>query len=124
MAEEVQRMDPRSADTWWPFFQQAPREGDLDAVLRLYEPGAAVANPSRHGHAERRHELEPLVDARADFQVSNPTTIASADLALIHTAYRLTRPLARSGHALEVLRRQVDGGWLLAIGDPFTIEPR
>jgi len=47
--------------------------------------------------------------------------LAARDLALLHTEVRITGPRVSSGYALEVLRRQPDGRWLLAIGDPFTI---
>lgn len=118
-------MEPRSPEEWWPLFQQAMRAGDVDAVLRLYEPDAAFANPAGQvvsGHAKLREEFRPLAEEKADFAVAIRKIIRSGDLALMQSETRVTGPLARSGYALEVLRRQPDGRWLLAIGDPFTVE--
>jgi uncharacterized protein (TIGR02246 family) len=117
-------MEPTRPEDWWPRFQDAMRAGDLAAVLRLYEPEAAFANPAgqvRRGHVALREEFAPNVSGRADFVVNVRKIIQSGDLALVHSEWRITRPRAASGYALEVLRRQVDGRWLLAIGDPFTV---
>ncbi len=116
-----------SPEDWWPLFQRAMHDGDLDAVLRLYEPGAVFATATGEiltGHAELRTVLGPLATAKADFQFTIRKIIQTGDLALIHSDVRTTRPQATSGYALEVLRRQSDGRWLLAIGDPFTIGRR
>jgi len=120
-------MEPMSPEDWWPLFQRAMRAGDLDAVLRLYEPGAVFANATGEilaGHAELSAVLGPLADARADFRFSIRKIIQNGDLALVHSDVRTTRSQATPGYALEVLRRQSDGSWLLAIGDPFTIGQR
>jgi uncharacterized protein (TIGR02246 family) len=114
-------MGPQSPAEWWPHFQQALLDGDLEAVLALYEPNAVFASPAgplRHGHAELRQEFAPLAAAKADFTVEVLKFVATDDLALLHSAWRITRPRATSGVALEVLRRQPDGRWLLAIGEP------
>jgi ketosteroid isomerase-like protein len=120
-------METRSPEEWWPLFQQAMRAGELAAALRLYEPEAAFTNASgqvRIGHAQLRVELGSLADAQADFQVIVTKIVQTGDLALMHSEWNVTRPQARSGYALEVLRRQADGHWLLVIGDPFTIGRR
>ena len=117
-------MEPRSPEEWWPIFQQAMRAGDVEAVLRLYEPKAVFANAAgqvRSGHAALREEFGPLADTKADFEARINKIVRSGDLALLHSEWSITRPEARSGYALEVLRRQADGRWLLVIGDPFTI---
>lgn len=114
-------MGPQSPAEWWPQFQQAMLAGDMEGVLALYEPGAVFASPAgllRHGHEELRPEFAPLVTAKADFTVEVRKIVAGDDVALLHSAWNITRPQAMSGVALEVLRRQPDGSWLLAIGEP------
>jgi uncharacterized protein (TIGR02246 family) len=114
-------MGPQSPTEWWPHFQRALLDGDMEAVLALYERDAVFASPAgplRHGHDELRPEFAPLVAAKADFTVEVRKIIASDDIALLHSAWRITRPQPMSGIALEVLRRQPDGRWLLAIGEP------
>lgn len=118
-------MEPKSPEEWWPCFQRAMRSGDVEAVLRLYEPDASFVSPGGQvlsGHASLREEFRPLVEAKPDFVVTIRKIIRSGDLAMIHSEPRITPQQARSGYALEVLRRQTDGRWLLAIGDPFTVE--
>jgi uncharacterized protein (TIGR02246 family) len=120
-------MAPQSPEEWWPLFPEAMREGDTEAVLRLYEPDAAFANPAgrvRIGHADLREEFALSAAARSDFRVTVTKIIQTGDLALLHSEWSVTRPRAASGHALEVLRRQADGRWLLSIGDPFIIGQR
>jgi uncharacterized protein (TIGR02246 family) len=117
-------MEPMNPEDWWPIFQAAMAAGDVEAVLRLYEPEAVFAGPDGRlltGHAELRQVLAPLANARADFHYTVVKIIRSGELALVHTETCTTRPRPMSGYALEVLRRQPDGRWLLAIGDPFTI---
>lgn len=120
-------MGPHSPAEWWPLFQKAMHDGDLDAVLALYEPGAVFVNRSgrvRSGLTELREEIAPNVEGRANFQVDVTKIIESGELALLHSEWRITQPLQASGYALEVLRRQPHGRWLLAIGDPFSSGPR
>lgn len=117
-------MGPMYPEAWWPSMQRAMREGDLEAVLRLYEPGAAFADATGQtliGHADLRRVLAPLANAKTDFQFAIAKIVQAEDLALVHAKVRTTRAASKPGHALEVLRRQPDGRWLLAIGDPFTI---
>src|SRR5262245_39909548 len=108
-------MSPRE---WWPLFQQAMRAGDAEALLRLYEPDGVIADADgqmRSGHTGLREQLGPLVKAKASFDFSVKKIIQSGDLALLHTEIHITGPRVSSGYALEVLRRQPDGRWLLAI---------
>jgi ketosteroid isomerase-like protein len=114
-------MQPDSPESWWRMFQQGMLDGDVNAVLRLYEPGAAFAGPDggvRNGHEEIREAIGMMASARADFRVTIEKTIHAGDLILMHSAWTLTRPRVMSGHALEVLRQQADGRWLLVIGEP------
>lgn len=117
-------MEPMHPEAWWPCFQRAMRAGDLEAVLRLYEPEAAFAAATGQtliGHAELRTVLAPLTAANTDFHYTIVKIIQAEDLALVHAEVRTPQG---PGYALEVLRRQPDGRWLLAIGDPFTIGRR
>src|SRR6188768_1114250 len=108
-------MEARDPQGWWPLFQRAMRAGDAGAVIA----GAAGQNWS--GHAGVREQTGPQVEARADFEVTVKKIVQAGDLALLHSEVRLTRPQVRSEYALEILRLQPDGRWLLALGYPFTI---
>ena len=117
-------MVAKSPEEWGPLFQQAMREGDVEKVLSLYEPDAAFSNPQgqvRVGHAQLREELAPRAAVRTDFKFDLKKIVQTGDIALLHNQYHVTSPQEMSGYAIEVLRRQPDGRWLLAIGDPFTV---
>jgi len=73
---------------------------DLDAMLARYAPDAVFASPA------------------ADFVAGVRMTVASDDLAMLYSPWRIGRPRVASGFAVDVLRRQPDGRWLLAIGEP------
>ena len=63
-------MFAKTPEDWGPLFVQAMAAGDLEAVLRLYEPDAAYVNAAgqvRHGHAELRRELALLAEVMTDF---------------------------------------------------------
>jgi uncharacterized protein (TIGR02246 family) len=117
-------MVARSPEEWGPLFQQAMRAGDVEQVLDLYEPEAAFSNRAGQvcvGHAELRQELAPVAAVKTDFTFDLKQIVQTGAIALLHNQYRVTSPQAASGYAIEVLRQQPDGRWLLAIGDPFTV---
>jgi ketosteroid isomerase-like protein len=62
-----------------------------------------------------------MARAKANFRFTVRKLLQTGDLALLQTEWSVERPAPRSGYALEALRRQADGRWLLAIGDPFTV---
>ena len=51
---------------------------------------------------------------------------AGDDLAVLYNEWSLTangpdgKPIAMSGKAMEIVRRQPDGTWLFAVDDPFA----
>jgi ketosteroid isomerase-like protein len=94
-------------------FQHAMAEGDLDAVLSVYDPEAVFLNQSRDvtkGRAMR---------ARFDFTIKQ--VIEAGDIALMHTEWTVSGPQPMQVYAIEVARRQPDGAWCWLIGDPYTV---
>jgi ketosteroid isomerase-like protein len=105
-------------------FQRHMREGDIDAMLALYDPSVAFRNRSgdvRRGKEALREELLPFAAARASFEFEVLEVIEAGDVALMHTSWRIATPAPVSLYALEVARRQPDGTWCWLIGDPYTI---
>ena len=105
-------------------FSEAMRAGDLDAVLALYEPGAAMPNQQgdvRTGTDALRQDMAPLADMKADMTIETVKTLVAGDIALSHSRWSMTKPAPMSGRAVEVARRQPDGTWLYVIDDPFTL---
>jgi ketosteroid isomerase-like protein len=105
-------------------FKQYMAEGDVDALLSLYDPEAVFLNSSgeiKQGRQGLRGELAPLASAKAIFDFSIKQTIQSGDIALMHTHWTVSSPQPMSEYAIEVARRQPDQTWCWLIGDPFTV---
>lgn len=110
-------------------FARLANAGDLDGLLGLYEPDASLVEQDgavAHGRAAIREALRLLLATRPAFTLDVEKVIgAGDDLAVIYDDWSMAAtapdgsPIAMSGRALEVVRRQRDGSWLFAIDDPF-----
>jgi ketosteroid isomerase-like protein len=105
-------------------FKQHMAQGDLEALLSIYDPEVVFLNSSgeaKHGREGLREELAPFASAKATFDFTIKQIIESGDIALMHTLWTVTSPQPMSMYAIEVARRQPDGTWGWLIGDPFTV---
>jgi uncharacterized protein (TIGR02246 family) len=100
--------------------------GDLEGVLALYDPDAVfVIKPGRvtDGPAELRLVLQRLVELRATLTVTPQTFVRSGDVLLVLGEYvhsglrRDGTPFDIKARFVDVLRRQPDGRWLIAVDD-------
>jgi ketosteroid isomerase-like protein len=117
-------MPANSPEEICKLFQQYMAQGDVDSLLSLYDPEAVFLNRSgeiKKGRRELRDEFAPLAETRASFEFDIKQVIKSADIALMHTKWKVSSPQPMSVYAIEVARRQPDGTWRWLIGDPFTI---
>ena len=104
-------------------FRRFMREGDINAVLTLYDREVVFctrAGELKHGRDALREELAPLAAMKADFQFSVTRKIESGETALVHNQWTVRGPKPQSGYAIEVFRRRA-GMWRFLIGDPYTI---
>jgi ketosteroid isomerase-like protein len=102
--------------------------GDIPAILRTYEPGAAVVGTPGSPVTDRS-ALESMfagfIAAKARFTFDGHEVIEAGDLAVHVTPWKMTGtgpdggPIAASGLSIAVLRRQPDGRWLMVIDNPF-----
>lgn len=108
--------------------EAAFNDGDADALLALYEPDATfVAQPGQTvtGIEEISVALSGFFAIKPVFDLDVRSIVESQDLALVHSNWTIHgtapdgSPLAMSGSASDVLRRQPDGTWLLAIDNPW-----
>jgi len=117
-------MPAKSPEEICRLFQQYMAEGDIDSVLSVYDPEAVFLNQLgevKKGEAGLRQELAPFAARKAIFNFDIKQAIQSADIALMHTEWKVSSPQQMSVYAIEVARRQPDGTWRWLIGDPFTI---
>jgi ketosteroid isomerase-like protein len=116
-------MPAKSPEDICHLFKQYMAEGDLDALLSVYDPEAVFLNRScevKKGEALRQ-ELAPFAAVQATFDFNIKQVIQSGDIALMHTEWKVSSPEPMSVYAIEVARRQPDGTWRWLIGDPFTV---
>jgi uncharacterized protein (TIGR02246 family) len=113
-------------------FASAASAGDVDRLLKLYEPDAVVISPpGESGSGERREGLDAirrhltsLVAMRPQMQVEASQVHVKDDLALLSSRWRATVALPDgsatelAGHGSELARRQPDGSWRLVIDNP------
>jgi uncharacterized protein (TIGR02246 family) len=102
--------------------------GDLDGILRTYEPDAVVADQPgsfAQGSPALRALFGQFLSLKPTFRFLEHEVIQAGDLALHLNVWNM-RGTAPDGAAVEqgglsvvVLRRQPDGRWLMVIDDPF-----
>ena len=119
-------MHARSPEEICLLFRECMAQGDVDALLSLYDPQVAFVNEGgdvKCGLDALREELAPIAASKPRFDFEVKQIARSGDIALMHTWWNVSsdghEPL--SVHAIEVAGRQPDGSWRWRIGDPFTV---
>ena len=121
-------MSPTTPDDLHQHFIDAFNSGDLDAVMKLYEPDAAlVSQPGQvtTGHTANRQALQQFLALKGHMDITTVYVIRSGNLALLRGEWRLTgtgpdgKRVEMSGKNVEVARRQSNGDWLFVIDHPF-----
>ncbi len=111
-----------------PALSEAYNAGDLEAILSLYDPKAAfVIKPSRvtKSPAELRAAMQHVIALGGRLTVDPHSFISSDDLVLVLGTFTLSgrrrddTPFERVSRFADVLRRQPDGRWLIAIDHPY-----
>ena len=102
--------------------------GDIDGIMRTYEPGAVVVGELGtpvSGTPALRAMFAGFIAAKAHFTFLGHEVIQADDIALHLTPWRMAgvapdgTAVAASGLSVAMLRRQPDGGWLMIIDDPY-----
>jgi uncharacterized protein (TIGR02246 family) len=108
-------------------FAELLNAGELDALLALYLPDAVfVPEPGvvASGHGQIRQALEGMLALSPAIETSIVEIHTSGDVALAIVDWRLrgTAPdgnkVEHQGRSADVLRRQGDGSWRIAIDHP------
>jgi len=103
--------------------------GDIDAAVALYEADATfVVGPETvvSGHAAIREVLKGMIAANTTGRLEAVSVVESADGSLAFTRAKGSstrtgpdgRAVTTPFHSIEVVRRQADGTWRIAIDDP------
>jgi len=115
-------MLPHKPEEWPDLFEQHLNAGDLEAVAALYHPDASFMPKSGEtirGRDEIRAVLSGLIDSKARLQGRVVKAVVAGDVAVLYTDWHGTiAGVEQHSRAIEILRRQPDGTWLLVVGDP------
>jgi uncharacterized protein (TIGR02246 family) len=107
---------------------EAINRGDLDGAVALYEKDAVmVVQPGQlaRGAAELRNALAGFIALKPTLRMEAERVLEAGDLALYLGRWSLRgtdpsgRPVAMSGESSDILRRQNDGRWLIALDNPW-----
>ena len=111
-------------------FGEHVNAGDLDALMTLYEPGGSVVRIDGSvatGHADIRRALDRLVAMRPTLRLNVLRVVTNGeDIAMVYNDWTMSAKgadgasIERAGRAIEVVRRQADGTWRVAIDDPYA----
>lgn len=107
---------------------QAYGSGDLDALMALFEEGAALVPMSGevvHGRDAIRNQFAILLANRSQFVLGLEQVVEAGDVTLLVSRWTVISATP-TGHATElsgrtsdVVRRQRDGTWRLVIDHPY-----
>ena len=110
-------------------FAQAFNAGDLEALMALYEPDAAlVPQPGMvaEGSAAIRDSLRWFIDRGGQIALDTKLVLRVGDLAFLTNRWSLTggtmpdgSPADLEATTAEVARRQPDGSWLYVIDNAW-----
>jgi uncharacterized protein (TIGR02246 family) len=110
-------------------FEEAFNAGDLEALMALYEPDAAlVPQPGAlaEGTAAIRESLQWFLDRRGRITLDTKLVLRVGDLAYLANRWSLSggtmpdgSPAELGAATAEVARRQPDGAWLYVIDNAW-----
>ena len=116
-------------------FEAAFNAGDLDALLELYEPDAAlIPQPGVvvHGLDQIGPALQQFLDIGGTISLDTKVVVTVGDLAYLTNRWTLTGttpdgdPIDMGAVTAETARRQADGTWLYvldnAVGDLAAVD--
>jgi uncharacterized protein (TIGR02246 family) len=102
--------------------------GNLEATVTLYEPGAALMpQPGQQvtGTAGIRQALAAFLAMKPTLTPEKQTWVVAGDIALGCMRWTLKgtgpdgKPMVMGGTSSDILRRQPDGRWLIAVDNPW-----
>jgi uncharacterized protein (TIGR02246 family) len=103
-------------------------KGDIESLLRLYEPKAAfAARPGTllHGLPGVREALSGFLAMKGKLDLNVTRILEVGDLAMVAATWSFSgtgpdgKPVKLASKSADVLRRQADGTWRMVIDNPW-----
>ena len=113
-------------------FSQLLADGNLDAMVELYEPDATFAfqpGESVNGRDAIRSALTAFLAVQPRITGTIEKVLCAGDTALVANRWSLTgtapdgSPIEMDATSTDVLRRRSDGSWGIVIDDPWGAAP-
>lgn len=111
-------------------FTKAVNAGDIEAVMKLYEPAASFTEQPGHvvsGTKAIREALGGFLATKPRMTLEARTLAEAGGIALTTSKWVLEgtgpdgKPMKVEGQSAEVARRQPDGTWLFLIDNPHGL---
>lgn len=124
-------MPARNPEELDVLFVQALNAGDIEALMKLYEPTAALTpQPGQvvSGAKAVREALSGFLATKPRMTLEARTLAESGGIALTTSKWVLEgtgpdgKPMKMEGQSAEVARRQPDGTWLFVIDNPHGLQ--
>jgi uncharacterized protein (TIGR02246 family) len=124
-------MPARNPEELDVLFADAINAGDIEAVIKLYEPGASLmSEPGQvvSGTKAVREALGGFLAMRPRIKLDAKKLAEAGDIALTTSKWVLEgtgpdgKPMKMEGQSAEVARRQPDGTWLFVIDNPYGLQ--
>jgi len=112
-------------------FAQAVNAGDIEAVIKLYEPAASLTpQPGQvvSGSTAVRDALSGFLAMKPRLTLQARTLAEAGGIALTTSKWIVEgagpdgKPMKTEGQSAEVARRQPDGTWLFVIDNPHGLQ--
>jgi ketosteroid isomerase-like protein len=107
-----------------PSVEAGVNNQDLDGLMALYAPNAAMVLPDGStvtGTEAIREQWAGLLAMKGRMTLRSRYAIEAGDLAILSNEWTFTAgELTMGATTAEVARRQADGGWLYVIDHPFA----
>jgi hypothetical protein len=98
------------------FFVERANAGDVEGLVALYEPDAALATGSGLARG-----TEQIRQALTQFVAGRPVLTGQSQPALRNGALALTSTRFPGGATAEIARQQSDGSWLWIVDQPRIV---
>jgi len=121
---------PRTPESVHELFEAFVNEGNLERILHLYEPRAALVQRTGRvvsGAGAIRESLRSLLSIKPKMRIQRLSTIDAADVAVLISDWQVTgmapdgSTVSEAGRTYDIVRRQANGTWRVVVDNPFGV---